>query len=217
MRDLTGQRFGLLTALRLDEKRCKPCYFYWLCSCDCGGETSVRSSTLLSGDTRSCGCMRRQRTAALNKERSKHSLSGTRAYNVWAKMISRCTDPSSKSFPDYGGRGITVCERWQNLEAFVADMGEPEPGMTLERIKNDLGYGPGNCCWATRRAQNNNTRRNVSITFGGLTMTRSQWEQRLGLAPTTLRARLRRGWSIERALTAERLRSVTLPRRQESI
>lgn len=202
MKELTGQRFGLLKVLHLDQGRCKPGYVYWSCSCDCGNAKSVRSCALLSGDTQSCGCARRLLTIELNKKRAKHGLSETSAYEVWHHMISRCTNPSDKSFDDYGGRGIRVCDRWKNVAAFVADMGEPPPGMTIERVKNDRGYEPDNCTWATRREQNNNSRRNITITFRGQTMTRAQWEQHLGLGPTTLRARLRRGWPLERALSA---------------
>jgi hypothetical protein len=203
--NLTGRVIGRLIVTTLDEARCKPGYVYWICQCTCGTIKSIRSSGLTSGKVKSCGCLKRDAVIARNKEMITHGLSGTRAYTVWRHMIERCFDSEAKQYSDYGGRGIRVCDRWLNVNNFVADMGQPPPRMTLERIKNSEDYSPENCKWATRREQNNNTRKNVYITFENTTLTRSQWEQRLGLGATTIRSRMRRGMTIEQALRPENL------------
>lgn len=120
--------------------------------------------------------------------------------------MSRCYNPDDKSYVDYGGRGIGVCVRWHSVEHFIDDMGHPKRGDTIERIDNSKGYSFSNCEWASRRRQNNNTRRNVTITFDGQTLTRAQWEQKLGIGSTTLRSRLRRGMSLEQAMKSGDLR-----------
>lgn len=200
MIDLGGQRFGRLIVVSLDQARMKPGYVYWRCKCDCGNDKSVRSSGLLSGDVISCGCARAEIVAARNRMLVKHGLSATKAYEVWRHMVSRCCDPTDKGYKDYGGRGITVCDRWHDVAFFVEDMGQPPKGAMIERKNNSLGYSKDNCCWADRVTQNNNSRKNVLITYRGETLSRSQWEQKLGMKPALLRGRLRRGWSIERAI-----------------
>jgi hypothetical protein len=122
-------------------------------------------------------------------------------YAVWASMIARCNTPTHKAFPRYGGRGITVCERWRRYEHFIADMGPCPRGLTLERIDNDKGYEPSNCKWATRAAQNRNTSQTRWLTLNGVTLCQQDWCHRTGLSWGTLNGRLRRKWSVERALT----------------
>lgn len=109
-----------------------------------------------------------------------------RAYSTWAGMKARCSNPNEPGFRHYGGRGIAVCERWQEFEGFYADMGEPPDGYSLERIDNEKGYSPENCKWATRTEQNNNTRVNVRITALGQTLTATQWARRLGVPAGTI-------------------------------
>lgn len=129
-------------------------------------------------------------------------MKGTRVYSIWSGMITRCTNPAAINYANYGGRGITVCERWKSFENFFADMGEPATGTTLDRKDNERGYEPGNCRWATRAEQANNTRINHHITAFGETLTVSQWAERIGVKYQTLYARItRRGWSPEKSLT----------------
>jgi len=117
-------------------------------------------------------------------------------------MLSRCTSPTKREFPDYGGRGITVCVRWMEFPNFLADMGERPAGMTLDRIDNDKGYEPGNCRWATPKEQSRNTRANRMVEAFGRTQCLAAWAEECGLKWWTLYARLFvYRWPVEDALT----------------
>jgi len=116
-------------------------------------------------------------------------------------MRRRCLDKNFKDYPNYGGRGIEVCERWNSFENFLADMGKRPPGMTLDRIDNDGDYEPGNCRWASHRTQMNNTRKNRFLTYGGKTASLSDWARHVGITPTCLSMRLRvLHWPLAKAL-----------------
>ncbi len=131
-------------------------------------------------------------------------------------MRGRCRDPRNKCFANYGGRGITVCERWSDFAAFLADMG-PRPSLehSIDRIDNSAGYSPENCRWATKSDQMRNTRRNNNLTFRGETLCVSAWAERVGIARRTLLSRIKLGWSVERVLTAP-LDLSRMPQRPES-
>lgn len=121
-----------------------------------------------------------------------NNSTGQRVYYSWRNMRRRCTNPADDSYSHYGGRGITVCERWESYDAFVEDMGHPAPGLSLDRVDNSKGYSPENCRWATVREQLNNQRRNVVIEHNGIKMTIGQWATHLGLQYSTLHKRLER-------------------------
>lgn len=178
----------------------------WLCRCQCGEEKTVRADHLRAGRTRSCGCLSSTATAARNVEATKHghSVGGVSpTYRSWQSMRTRCLNPNSDQWPDYGGRGISICERWSSFENFLADMGERLPGMSIDRWPNHNGnYEPGNCRWATMSQQENNKRGNVTINYGGETLTVAEWAKRTGIGYQTLRKRLAAGWAPERILTA---------------
>lgn len=196
--DLSGQRFGRLTAISFDGARKGKSW--WRCSCECGTEKVVAYQHLVSGLVRSCGCLRRERT---RETMTKHGGSigmGARWYQIWTGMIDRCRNPNSLRFNRYGGRGLAVCERWLDPKAFHADMGDPPPGMTIERINNDSGYSPENCRWATKKEQNNNRSSTRIISFGGESLSAAAWAERIGIGKATMYYRLRT-WPLERALT----------------
>lgn len=174
---------------------------FYPCRCECGDLIHVRFGDLRTGNTRSCGCLQRERAAEANM---RHGKSHTPIHNIWMCMLARCESPKAEFYGDYGGRGIKVCERWHVFDNFYADVGDPPPGLTLERRDNDGDYEPGNCTWATRRQQANNRRSNKPIEFAGKVMNQIQWERELGLREGQIYDRLRRGWSVERALTTAR-------------
>jgi hypothetical protein len=194
--DMRGLRFAQLTVKRLVGKDGRGAYV-WECLCDCGRVSNVRGYLLRTGRTKSCGCLRKK-----SGDRTRtHGMSGTTTYNVWRGMIQRCQDPARKDYYRYGGAGVTVCERWQSFNNFLADMGERPEGLTLDRIDNAKGYSPDNCRWATPTEQVRNSSAVKPITIGGHTQIQSEWLAQSGVNTGTLWRRLARGWPLERALT----------------
>lgn len=192
--DLTGQRFGRLVAVERLEAR----YAYWLCKCDCGQTKRVRLSHLRSGATTSCGCYGLERST---QSATKHGMNRTRTHNIWSLMLQRCRDPGCTIWPYYGGRGISVCERWLKFENFLADMGVCPDGLTLERENTDGNYEPKNCRWATKVEQARNKRNNHVLTYQGESLCIAAWAERLGVSRNLLYSRINKGWSVERAFT----------------
>lgn len=183
---------------------------HWLCRCACKAERVVQEASLVGGGTRSCGCLRIELARSAN---TIHGATGRwhRApeYIAWINMIARCYKPSSVSYERYGARGVEVCNRWRfgeggktGFQCFYEDMGpRPSDQHSNERIKNALGYRPGNCKWATRAEQARNTSQNRWLTWDGRTLTVRDWATEIGMSPTGLVHRLNRGWSVERALS----------------
>lgn len=203
-KDISGQRFGRLLVLEragVDSGRS----VLWACLCECGTKTVIRGKSLRAGSSQSCGCLRKERAAAANSSRLlKHGETvggNSRTYRIWTNMVSRCTNQKFDTYPYYGGRGISVCDRWLTFSNFLEDMGRAPGRLTLDRIDSMGDYEPGNCRWASKDIQANNTRRNVVIEWHGEKRTMSQWCHQLGLSVGTVHSRLKRGWSADRALS----------------
>lgn len=163
MVDHTGERFGLLVARARDASRRG---VHWICECDCGASIAVAGGNLRSGHTRSCGCLRSEVVSKWATARNTvhgHNCVGaqTPTHRSWESMLKRCRNPKNKNYPAYGGRGITVCERWLEFAKFLEDMGERPSGLTLDRIDVNGNYEKLNCRWATRSEQQKNKRCHV--------------------------------------------------------
>lgn len=159
-----GQRYGRLVAIRF-LRRDKHHNFTWLFQCDCGREHEAVIGSVRFGAIQSCGCLHRMIA-------TKHGRSKTPEHGAWGAMISRCRNPNVKEYKHYGGRGITVAERWLEFANFFADMGErPSPLHSLDRINNNGNYEPGNCRWATAKEQQRNRRTTRIVKLNGKEMT----------------------------------------------
>lgn len=155
--DLSGQVFGRLTVLSRATVRLKG-NAVWVCRCSCGTEKEVRGTHLRNGDVKSCGCARGMSGRSNLKSRSTHGMTGTSTHNAWRSLKSRCENPNSDDYAEYGGRGIKVCERWQSFGNFLADMGVRPLGTSIDRVDVNGNYEPGNCRWATATEQSRNRR-----------------------------------------------------------
>lgn len=198
MLDLTGQRFSKLVALRRAASVCRSAR--WVCQCDCGNEHIVRTGNLMSGAVKSCGCLNNVENK--RKRCTTHGKSDTTEFTIWAQMRGRCNNPSNRAFKNYGGRGIKVCDRWDNsFSAFLEDMGtRPSLAHSLDRTDNNGNYEPGNCRWATWEQQQNNRRSNRRITYRGKTQTLMEATRSLGVRYDTVLLRIQKGWDVTDAL-----------------
>lgn len=203
--DLAGRVFGRLTAVSRTTGK-GAMRTLWRCMCQCGRQTNSSSDSLISGKSTSCGC-----------SRIKHGhLAGdakTPEYAAWSNMMRRCCDSRRKDFDNYGGRGIYVCNGWQNPSVFLDDMGRRTSRRhSLDRINNDGSYtcgkcddcivkgAPANCRWATAKEQASNKRTNRTITVDGVTKTATDWSRYVGLSDSFVAGRLKRGWDQVRAV-----------------
>lgn len=199
-KDLTGRVFGRLNVIGPTEERRYRKKIVWMCRCECGRIAFVVADSLRTGNTKSCGCL--QKEYIPTRGNRTHNQSYTPEYRAWCAMQIRCTVPSNKAWPRYGGRGITVCDRWKRFERFIEDMGQkPSSKHSLDRTDNDLGYSQDNCRWATWREQQRNRSTTRMLTFQGETMCITAWSERTGLSRPVIAHRLNIGWPIERALT----------------
>jgi hypothetical protein len=190
--DLAGQRFGRLVVVARSGSNGRGGAM-WLCRCDCGQEKVVSSKCIRTGETSSCGCLQKDANVT-------HRMSYHPAYRSWAGMCQRCTNPKTPYWHIYGGRGITVCERWMHsFEAFWEDNPGWHPGLSLDRIDNDGNYEPGNVRWATDQQQGRNRSVNVMVEtplWGSISITEAA--ERAGLGVHVIRHRLKKNWPADR-------------------
>ena len=210
LKNIIGQRFGRLVVLSRVENSAGG-QARWICECDCGSLTVARGVKLRNGHTSSCGCLQRERA---KEAATTHNMSKTcPEYKVWNGIKRRCFNKAEKCYPRYGGRGITMVDRWLSFENFLSDMGpRPSPNHSIDRIDNEGNYGPDNCKWADAKEQANNRRSSHFITYDGLTLTVTQWENKLGFPNHTVHSRLRLGWPIEKILTTPVRKLVRKPK-----
>lgn len=202
--DLTGERFGRLNVFEREPATPENVKngAMWKCKCDCGNTVTVKSNSLRSGHTKSCGCYHNERTVEVNTTHGKYK---NNIYRVWSSIKERCCNPHNKKYLRYGARGIAVCEEWKNdFSAFYDYVSRlphfGEAGYSIDRINNDGNYEPGNVRWADFVMQNNNLSRNHLLEYGGKTQSIAQWAREIGMSYSALHSRIKRGWSIERAM-----------------
>jgi hypothetical protein len=175
--DMVGMVFGRLTVTEYAGDR------RWRCICSCGGTVEVVRQSLVNGRTSSCGCYRREHTI---RKSTTHGMTGTPVHWTWKSMMQRCYNKNNPSYPDYGGRGIVVCDEWHDFNKFYADMGPRPEGMTLDRVDVNGIYEPGNCRWASHKIQSRNKRNSLRIE--GIEL--KYLAEELGMEYSTLYARL---------------------------
>lgn len=216
MNDILNQRFGRLVVLCCLPKTKTYRRFKYKCHCDCGTIKITNRSALLSGGSKSCGCLRRERIINMNRI---HGLSDSKEHRLYLRIKERCYNSRNDSYKSYGARGIRLCSGWNtSFESFYEDIvsnigHKPSKEFSIDRINNNLNYSCGHCneCkknnwpfnvrWATALQQANNKRRNHFLTLNNETLTIAQWSRKLKLNSQTLICRIKRGWSIEAALT----------------
>lgn len=194
--EMKGLRFGKLTVIEpVGKNNYKS--LMWKCICDCGNERIVDGSGLRAGRNKSCGCASPKFPINVKT----HGYVGTRVYRIWCGMNSRCSESAQgKSRKLYYEKGITVCERWKEFKNFLEDMGEPDLGMSIDRIDGTKGYYKENCRWADSKTQANNTAANHILTIDGVSKTISEWSDVTGAKPNTIVCRVRRGWELKKAI-----------------
>lgn len=195
-----GMQFGRLTVIdtyksKKGDLRCK-------CLCSCGNEHDASINSLKNGYVRSCGCLAHEWSRSGNARR-KHGGKGTRLYRIWKSMRERCNTKTASNYPRYGGIGVSICKEWDDFLVFkkwALENGYND-NLTIDRINVYGNYEPSNCRWATNYEQSINKRNTIRYAYNGENLTLSEWSERIGIAMTTLWARLKRGWSIEKTLS----------------
>lgn len=172
----------------------KGSHYFAMCRCVCGTEKMVETASLRNGKSASCGCLSHaKRIPQLSQQGKSNDPAYVNTYRSWLHARNRCRNPNAQAWALYGGRGIRMCERWaESFDAFVADMGLAEKGLTIERIDVNGHYEPANCKWVTKREQGRNRRTTRWIEYAGIRDNVTGWAGRLGLTPSQVTSRLRR-------------------------
>ncbi len=190
--DLCDKKFNALLVKRYIKGSSPP---VWDCLCDCGVRVTIQGNNLKSGHTKSCGCL--QKVGKKTHGKSYHPL-----YHIWHNMHDRCTNPKNNRWGRYGGRGIKVCDGWEDITQFLKDMGPRPEGYSLERKNLNGDYTPSNCKWASSIEQASNKSNNVRLTVDGVTDTLAGWSRRTGIPSSTINKRvLALNWSHKKAVT----------------
>lgn len=199
-----GDRFGRWLVLERVPSVAASRSARFLCACDCGTHRELNASVLVSKRSTSCGCYAKEIQPFMNRH---HGMRNSPTYVSWKGMLQRCNNQNDPSYARYGGRGVTVCERWSSFENFWADMGTRPTGETIDRINPHGNYDPENCKWSTPREQQNNRRINHMIDVDGSKKTVTQVCRERGLNFNTVLSRLRRGMPVELALSKASLKA----------
>lgn len=192
MNDLKGNKYNRLTVIGYNHESRK-----YICKCDCGNIHEVNKYNLTHGLVKSCGCL------FLEGNNKKHGCRHTRLYMVWKGMRCRCYTKTSSSFRNYGARGISICDEWNDYKKFKewAETHGYQEGLQIDRIDVNGNYEPSNCRWVGVITNANNKRNNRYIEYNGIIKTMSEWAREYNIKPATLWARLNKGWSVEKALS----------------
>lgn len=203
-KDLTGVKFGRLTVLGRSDNQPKGGYAIWVCKCDCGNISAVRSYFLTSGHTKSCGCLKKE---IVKRKDNKVLIQGVfnknaRLYHIWNAMMNRCYSKNNSRYKNYGQIGISVSENWHNpVDFYEWAIGNGySDGLTIDRKDNSKGYCPENCRWVTNKIQQNNRKNNKILTLNGVSHTQREWEEIQGLTRGVIYNRLKLGWDLSRAI-----------------
>lgn len=195
---LEGQKFGRLTAIEIAGQN-KDGRVIYKCLCECGKYVPILAKLLSNGATRSCGCLKSDITKERNTKAGKaHGQAASPTYSSWRAMLRRCLIPGSPSYEHYGGRGITVCERWMDIRNFIEDMGiRPGTRYSIDRIDCNGNYEKSNCRWATKKEQSRNRNCCHKVTLMGRTATVAEWSEISGIPDSTIYQRLAKGMPVE--------------------
>ncbi|WBF81889.1 hypothetical protein [Staphylococcus virus vB_SurM-PSU6] len=200
--DYIGLKYGRLTVISWDGKR--GIHHYVKCKCDCGNTKSIRLYRLKTGETKSCGCIRKELFEENRRGNIKHGKSNSRLHTIYRSMKARCYSVKNINYSNYGGKGIEICDEW--LEDFMnfynwAHNNGYKDDLTIDRIDSNGNYEPGNCRWVDYKTQSRNRNYNKLLKFQGKELCVTEWSDLTGIASGTIHSRLRMGWSIEKTLS----------------
>ncbi len=198
-KDYTGLKFNRLKALHRYEENIRTRHPKWVFQCDCGNTVVAYIDNVVGGKTKSCGCLH---TETLQKRNQKHGLPRNRLYFIWKTMRQRCSDPNKEHYERYGGRGIAVCDEWEDFAVFHkwAMANGYNDSLTLDRIDNNGNYEPSNCRWITHKEQMQNTKTTIFVEVNGERHSLSEWADISGTSHSTIYKRLKKGWTPMQAV-----------------
>lgn len=195
--DIKGKKFGRLKTIRITNIKDNKKGYSWEFLCDCGNIVIRNGTSVRNGTTQSCGCLQKERYL---EAKQTHGMTKTRTYKIWSQIKNRCLNKNNQYYHRYGGRGITISSDWLIFENFLKDIGEIPHKLSIDRIDNNGNYCKDNCRLVSMKIQQNNRSSNKVITYDGKTKTMSEWSDFIGINYKTLKARIRNGWKLERAL-----------------